>query len=215
MNVRKRIGVRLGMTILVIGMVTAAVLGIAVMASIPDSSGVIHACYDVNKGNVRVVESSANCKTTEAAISWNQTGPQGPAGSPGPAGPQGATGPQGIEGPQGPAGPEGPQGPAGPPGPGSGFNTVQIVEDCVGTCNEYYANELLTASAVCPENTTMVGGGFRVFRGRYNDGYTVSPIEVRQNGPDGPANNIWTVTIRTERYSFQDLKAYAICASKV
>ena len=72
-------------------------------ATIPDSSGVIHACYKVDpKGNLdgnatlRVIDPSATkpdtaaCKNNEQALDWNQTGPQGP---------------QGLQGPQGPTGP--------------------------------------------------------------------------------------------------------------
>ena len=87
--------------------------------------GVIHGCYQKNVGNLRVIDPSAgdSCRPSEVAISWSQTGPQGPAGPQGPPGPQGPQGPAGATGPQGPAGPQGatgatgPQGPAGPQGP--------------------------------------------------------------------------------------------------
>jgi type VI secretion system secreted protein Hcp len=79
------------------------------VASVPDSNGVIHACYQVDKagstvpatstGNLRIIDPSAGqtCNTvsasgapgTEATIAWNQTGPPGPEG---PAGPQGPAG---------------------------------------------------------------------------------------------------------------------------
>jgi hypothetical protein len=62
--------------------------GIA-MAAIPDATGVFHACV-ANTGNVRIVESSSDCRANETAVNWNQAGPmgpQGPAGPPGPAGP--------------------------------------------------------------------------------------------------------------------------------
>lgn len=113
-------GTRLGMTAIVIGVAAAAALGVAVVTSIPDSAGVIHACY---KGNeVRLVESASHCNNNEQAISWNQTGPQGPQGPAGPIGPQGPqgatgpTGPQGQQGPQGLTGAQGVQGPQGPAG---------------------------------------------------------------------------------------------------
>jgi hypothetical protein len=94
--------------------VSSAVFGIAsAQASIPDTGGVIHGCYD-NKGALRVIDSAASaCKNGETALDWNQTGPQGPTGPIGPQGPQGA---QGAQGPQGPPGQSGAQGPAGPPG---------------------------------------------------------------------------------------------------
>jgi hypothetical protein len=53
--------------------IMAAAIGIA-QAAIPDSNGVIHACYKSN-GAIRVVNSAANCKANETALTWNQTGP--------------------------------------------------------------------------------------------------------------------------------------------
>lgn len=74
---------------LVAGLSSGVVLGVTgsavVLASIPDSSGVIHACYRTGTGilaKVRIIDNSTDsCTTNETAISWNQTGPQGPAGS--------------------------------------------------------------------------------------------------------------------------------------
>lgn len=95
-------------------------LSIAVYASIPDSAGVIHACYSKNSGALHVIDSSlTQCKPGEIPLAWNQIGPPGPAGPPGPvgpAGPPGPTGPQGIQGAVGPPGPQGPTGPSGASG---------------------------------------------------------------------------------------------------
>jgi hypothetical protein len=87
----------------------ASVATAAVMSSGPvDSSGVIHGCWSdkaINGSHVLVLQDAGtSCPNGTTAISWNQSGPQGPAGPPGP---QGATGP---------AGPSGPPGPTGPPG---------------------------------------------------------------------------------------------------
>jgi type VI protein secretion system component Hcp len=90
------------------------------VASVPDSSGVIHACYPITEingttrpvatANLRVIDPSAGQTCTafntdvssgEAALSWNQTGPSGPQGAPGATGatePTGPTGPQGAPG---------------------------------------------------------------------------------------------------------------------
>lgn len=82
------------------------------VASVPDSSGVIHACYAVDGtgepittgANVRIIDTGAGqtCATNtvgrpaaEHALSWNQQGPagaQGAQGQPGQQGPQGAAG---------------------------------------------------------------------------------------------------------------------------
>jgi hypothetical protein len=51
-------------------------------ASIPDSNGVIHACYD-KAGTLRVIDSPAqSCSAKETPLDWSQTGPQGPPGEP-------------------------------------------------------------------------------------------------------------------------------------
>jgi hypothetical protein len=67
--------------------VAALVSGGAVWATIPDSSGVIHACYKTSNGALRVIDTGlgGTCAASETALQWNQTGP------PGPAGPAGAT----------------------------------------------------------------------------------------------------------------------------
>ncbi len=77
----------------------ALVVGIAA-ASIPDSAGVIHACYKRQTGRLRVIDIAArnHCKTGETELTWNQQGPQGDPG------PQGPPGPQGTKGAQGPPG---------------------------------------------------------------------------------------------------------------
>jgi hypothetical protein len=76
-------------------------------ATIPDSSGVIHACYKVDpKGNLdnnatlRLIDPSATkppdtsaCKNNEKALDWNAQGIQGPQGA---TGPQGPTGPSDV-----------------------------------------------------------------------------------------------------------------------
>ena len=79
--------------------------------SIPDSAGVIDACYQVDKqgqvtgdGKVRLIDpASPNtnaqaCKSNELPLDWNQQGLQGDTG---PQGPIGATGERGDTGPVG------------------------------------------------------------------------------------------------------------------
>jgi hypothetical protein len=79
--------------------VVAAFAASAALASIPDSSGVIHGCYKNSTGMVKIIDdSSQSCASSETALNWNQTGPQGSAG---PTGPQGATGAQGAAGAEG------------------------------------------------------------------------------------------------------------------
>jgi collagen triple helix repeat protein len=93
-----------------------ALVGIVsvVRASIPDASGVLHGCYQMSDGQLRIIDSAVGgCRASELAVQWNQQGPQGPIGPPGPQGPQGVQGPKGLTGATGPQGPAGPPGPAG------------------------------------------------------------------------------------------------------
>lgn len=90
----------------------AAVVGIPFVgaASAAPADAVHSGCYGRANGMLRVVASGDQCRTNETAITWNERGPQGPAG------PAGERGPAGPAGDQGPAGPAGEQGPAGAPG---------------------------------------------------------------------------------------------------
>jgi len=51
-------------------------LGGVAFATIPDSSGTIHSCYNP-AGNLRVVESANGCRNNETPLAWNQQGPPG------------------------------------------------------------------------------------------------------------------------------------------
>jgi hypothetical protein len=55
-------------------------LGGVAFATIPDSSGTIHGCYN-QSGNLRVVESANDCRKNETPLAWNQQGPPGPPGT--------------------------------------------------------------------------------------------------------------------------------------
>jgi hypothetical protein len=97
-----------------------ATVGVA-SAAIPAPDGAIKGCYATtnglllgipySKGDTRIVDSAESCRSYETPLTWNQTGPRGPAG------PQGAKGDAGPQGPKGNAGPDGASGPAGPAGP--------------------------------------------------------------------------------------------------
>ena len=90
--------------------VGGAIFGIAaaVQASIPDSNGVIHACYNTSlahgnpTGALRVIDTAkANgaCASWETPLSWRVSGTTGPTGA---RGPTGSRGPTGVTGPEGP-----------------------------------------------------------------------------------------------------------------
>ncbi|GHJ53385.1 hypothetical protein Nm8I071_26920 [Nonomuraea sp. TT08I-71] len=101
---------------------TLAVGGSVAYADDASTTTTYTACVD-KQGRLQVVDESGSCRDTERRITFNATGPQGPAGPqgvPGPTGPAGPAGPKGDIGPTGPqgeAGPAGPQGATGPAGP--------------------------------------------------------------------------------------------------
>lgn len=71
-----------------------AIAGGLAYAAIPDAAGVIHGCYrtstDDQKGQLRVVEDPASCRSNELPIQWNQQG------APGLDGEDGADGADGV-----------------------------------------------------------------------------------------------------------------------
>jgi hypothetical protein len=99
-------------SVVVVATAVVSSVGIAV-AAVP-SGGVISSCVSPTNGGVRIIDSSAqSCKSSEQALSWNQTGPQGQQGI---QGPQGETGRQGETGAQGRDGFDGAPGTQGAPG---------------------------------------------------------------------------------------------------
>jgi hypothetical protein len=167
------------------GLITLVFAG-AALAMIPDGGGVISGCYAKNGGSLRVIDSSAaQCKSGEAALNWNQTGPQGPKGDSGPAGPQG---------PQGPQGGSGPTGPQGPPGPSTSF--VHVIGDQISV-PQY---ETISVRVDCPAGMVAVGGGF--------DGSAGIHV-LHSLAVDYPAGwNIKATTSDTENW----VRGYAVCA---
>lgn len=108
----------------------AGVAGGVAYAAVPDSGGVIRACYKIGgllqeKGALRVSD-DGRCRSNEVELSWNQVGPVGPvgpSGATGPSGPAGPSGAPGVDGADGQNGVDGrdgavgPRGPQGDPGP--------------------------------------------------------------------------------------------------
>jgi Collagen triple helix repeat (20 copies) len=126
----------------IVPMVAALVLAgsVAAFASIPGSDGVIHACFRVSDGQLRVVDPAheGSCAHGESALSWNaqgRPGPRGPKGAVGPRGPKGLMGHRGLKGVAGRRGPKGlkggpgtPGAPGAPGGPGDpGITVTRVV----------------------------------------------------------------------------------------
>jgi hypothetical protein len=78
-----------GGRVLVALVIAGAGFGIttAVQASIPDASGVIHGCYSKTNGTLRVIDTATEhqCRPSESALNWSQSGPAGPTGARGPS----------------------------------------------------------------------------------------------------------------------------------
>ena len=80
--------IRPGLVVLAIVGALVGVGGIA-YATIPDASGVIHACYKTGQGTLRVIDpdKAQTCSSAETQLDWSKTGPQGLPGQQGPPGP--------------------------------------------------------------------------------------------------------------------------------
>jgi hypothetical protein len=152
--------------------------GAAIASGPVDSSGVIHGCWTnaaINGTHVFVLQDAGtSCPKGTTAISWNQTGPAGPAGATGPAGaigPAGPAGPVGNTGPAGPVGAPGPTGPAGPAGP-------------VG--NTGPPGTGATVASLATGNTNCPNGGASVTDGNGNTAFACNGA-TGATGPPGPA----------------------------
>ncbi len=116
--------------LLVAGIGAGLVVSAVALATIPDSNGVIHACYKKSGGALRVIDNSVtNCAGSETSLNWNVQGAQGIQG---PAGQQGEQGPPGISGREIIV---------------SGFVNLDPGEGG-------------STSAICPQGKMVVGGGF-------------------------------------------------------
>jgi len=174
----------------------AGVVGI-LYAAIPDSNGVIHACYQ-SDGTLRLVNDATVCRKNETHIAWAQIGPQGPQGIQGPQGPQGIQGTQGVQGPPGPQGPEGPQGPSGPI---TGLVRVQGNSEGAAGLHQVATQ---TAEAQCPPGKMVLGGGYIHFYG----GPTITP---RVNSPTIDKTT-WVVSGTNTENTPWSISAIAMCA---
>lgn len=175
--------------------VGAAVVAVAAgtsvaLASIPDSNGVIHACYQspppAHGANLQVIDTGngGSCSGGMVALNWNQTGPQGPTG---------ATGATGATGPQGPAGPS--------TGGSSGLD-LQIIVAQNSLSNGVWSPNPLTAQ--CPTGHPFLFGGGTPTGSTvsYPDSAPSASESETGTGPHG-----WTVSSGANN----QLTVYAIC----
>jgi hypothetical protein len=208
-------------TALVTGVVVLALGGGVALATIPGSGGVIRGCYGKLGGALRVID-TGQCRPTEAALNWNQAGPQGPQGLQGPQGPAGSKGDQGAQGPagqrgpqgdagdpgapgqqgpqgaQGPQGPAGPQGAPGPQGPAGTLSGYQVVRFDFDVPNLGWAD----GKATCPTGKRPVGGGF------FTDSEN---LHVVHNYPSSDGVSWYILVHNSDLFSTWQAETFAIC----
>lgn len=165
-------------------------LGGAAFATIPDSAGVIHACYQVNRtgqldrnSSLRLIDPSGSgtqgtkgCTPHELALDWNHTGPRGPAGLPGPKGDTGPQGPQGDAGRAGSAGADGK----------TVLNGVGAPAANLGSNGDFYIDT--SANAIYgPKTDTGWGNATSLVGPKGPTGQQGATGDTGATGPQGPA----------------------------
>jgi Collagen triple helix repeat (20 copies) len=224
--------------VLAAGVAALLVVGGTALATIPGGDGVIKSCYTKGTGALRVIDSSTSqCKTGEAALSWNQkgpkgdtgaqgprgydgqTGPTGPAGAdglPGPEGQQGDPGPEGLQGVPGPRGLVGPTGPAGQTGP-AGPAGPQGDTGPQGPAGGLSGYEVKTAEIDVPNLGGWADGKALCSAGKHplGGGYWANSENVQIVKSQPPvANDGWLVLAHnTDVFSHWQVTIYAICAN--
>jgi hypothetical protein len=184
-----------------VGIAALLAVGGTALATIPGSDGVIRSCYTKSNGSLRVIDTPGQaCKTGEAALSWNNAGPQGlqgPQGPKGDTGLQGNPGAPGTTGPQGAPGPQGIPGPQGPQGPGgvSGYEEHEL---------DFDVPNLSSARGVveCSEGKHVLGGGVAIGYGH-----------ILQSYPSGGATS-WTAWVENDEvFNHLPARVYVLCAN--
>jgi hypothetical protein len=222
--------------VLAAGVAALLVVGGTALATIPGSDGTIKGCYTKGTGSLRVIDASASaqCKTGEAALSWNQKGPkgdpgpqgprgydgqtgpagadglpgaQGPKGDTGDQGDQGVPGPRGLVGPTGPAGQTGPAGPAGPkgdPGPQGPAGGLSGYEVKTADIDVPNLGGWADGEAFCSAGKHPLGGGYWV---------NSENVQIVKSQPP-QANDGWLVLAHnSDVFSHWQVRIYAICAN--
>ena len=209
-------------------LIATAVAGGFALAAIP-SSGVISGCYQKNQGQLRVVDSAADCHSSEVPLSWNQTGVGGSQGATGATGPIGATG---VQGPKGDTGTQGAMGDTGTAGT-NGTNGATGATGATGAGGPMGATgaSALSGYQIVTGPTTQVGGlqdSGDVFAfcptGKLATGggaigtgallYESAPVDPswQTNLPAGtPLGGGWFVRARNNDLGSNFIRAYVIC----
>jgi Collagen triple helix repeat (20 copies) len=147
-NRRRATGVAIALTLSLVASGGVAWAAAAGPGGVPDSAGVIHACYTTSPTlkSVLLIDPTkvSKCPRGLSMLTFNQTGPQGAQGIQGPQGIQGFTGATGLTGPSGSNGGNGADGV-------SGYEVVSQTTDGLNTGD--------LAQATCPAGKHVLGGG--------------------------------------------------------
>lgn len=163
MNIQSQRPVAVATAVLSLGLLSAGG-GVAwatgVLGGVPDSAGIIHACYTTTPSFKRVLlidpSTGTTCPGGFSPLNFNQTGPQGAQGAQGPQGVQGAQGSTGIDGATGSQGPAGTNGANGLNGASglSGYEVVTVITPDMAAG--------ASTRATCPSGKHALGGGGEV-----------------------------------------------------
>jgi hypothetical protein len=179
-----------------IGALVALAVGVGfAVASIPDGSGVFHACYKKNNGQLRLVESASACRPSEKATSWSQTGPPGPPGTPGSSFLAGSSGGQLSTGNNG-------SGCGGLIGVGScaqvgNGGLVQQVVPVSGTLHDLYVTVSAAPGAGVHERWALIVNGAGTAVGCDIDDLATSCSDTSDNFPLTAGDRVWLEATET------------------
>jgi hypothetical protein len=179
-----------------IGAFIALAVGVGfAVASIPDASGVFHACYKKHNGQLRLVESASACRPSEKATSWSQTGPPGPPGPPGSSFLAGSSGGQLSTGNNG-------SGCGGLIGVGSCAQTgnvglVQQVIPVSGTLHDLYVTVSVAPGAGVHERWALIVNGAGTSVGCDLDNLATSCSDTTTSFPLAAGDRVWLEATET------------------
>jgi len=182
--------------VVLIGALAALAVGVGfAVASIPDSSGVFHACYKKHHGQLRLVESASDCRPSEKATSWSQTGPPGPPGTPGSSFLAGSSGGQPSTGNNG-------SGCGGLIGVGScaqigNAGLVQQVVPVSGTLHDLYVTVSAAPGAGIHERWNLIVNGAGVSVGCDIDNLATSCSDTTNSFPLAAGDRVWLEATET------------------
>ena len=183
------------------GLVLALVMGLAGFA-IANNGDMIYACINNNSGTVKIVDAETICEENSTLLSWNQQGVDGldgADGADGVDGVDGADGADGVDGVDGADGVDGTDGTDGMDGAASGAAS-QVVAGNAST---------FLSTAVCPEGTFAIGGGF--FMTNDSPPFASYPsTAIGGTAPVGAPAPAWSVIKSTA--NTDQVTARAICA---